>query len=67
MLAKHASQDGCKVILTGDSADELFSGYLHHHKYWIENYIENKMKMRKKLYHGILKLDTVATDGMICY
>ena len=50
MLAKHASQDGCKVILTGDSADELFSGYLHHHKYWIENYIENKMKMREKLY-----------------
>ena len=38
MLAKHAAQDGCKVIFTGDSADELFSGYLHHGKFW-ENYI----------------------------
>ena len=33
---EQAAKDGCKVILTGDSADELFSGYMHHHKYWLE-------------------------------
>ena len=32
LLAKTASEDGCKVILTGDSADELFTGYYHHDK-----------------------------------
>ena len=32
LLCKTASEDGCKVILTGDSADEFFTGYTHHAK-----------------------------------
>ena len=56
LLAKHASQDGCKVILTGDSADELFSGYLHHHKFWIENYIEDKLAWMRKKYSWYPKI-----------
>ena len=37
-LCKAASKDGCKVILTGDSADELFTGYQHHDRYYDDNY-----------------------------
>ena len=37
-LAKAASEDGCKVVLTGDSADEFFSGYQHHAKRYIKGY-----------------------------
>ncbi len=37
-LAKAASEDGCKVVLTGDSADEFFSGYQHHAKRYTEGY-----------------------------
>ena len=37
-LCKAASQDGCKIILTGDSADELFTGYMHHDKYYNDEY-----------------------------
>lgn len=31
-LCEAASKDGCKVIITGDSADELYTGYIHHSK-----------------------------------
>ena len=37
-LCKRASADGCKVILTGDSADELVTGYKHHHKRFSNEY-----------------------------
>lgn len=39
-LAKAASEDGCKVVLTGDSADEFFSGYQHHAKRYVKGYNE---------------------------
>ncbi len=42
LLAKTAAEHGCKVILTGDSGDELFTGYIHHtprlKKDWKFNY-----------------------------
>tara|TARA_A100001515_G_C4513387_1_gene190941 strand:- start:167 stop:700 length:534 start_codon:yes stop_codon:yes gene_type:complete len=44
MLAKFAAKDGCKVIFTGDSADEIVTGYLHHGKFWEEGYKKNKIK-----------------------
>ena len=37
-LARQAAKDGCKVILTGDSADELVTGYKHHHKRFNHKY-----------------------------
>ena len=46
-LCEQAALDGCKVILTGDSADELFSGYMHHHKFWLEGYCEEKLEWYK--------------------
>ena len=37
-LCKQAHKDGCKVVLTGDSADELFTGYQHHDRYYDDDY-----------------------------
>ena len=50
MLAKAAAKDKCKVITTGDSGDELFSGYIHHAKRYnvdyCKDYIENMKKAK---------------------
>tara|TARA_Y100001937_G_scaffold101996_1_gene140092 strand:- start:89 stop:1594 length:1506 start_codon:yes stop_codon:yes gene_type:complete len=48
MLAKHAAQDGCKVIFTGDSADEIVTGYIHHSKFWEKDYKKKKIARYKK-------------------
>ncbi|MBF83297.1 MAG: hypothetical protein CL489_02350 [Acidobacteria bacterium] len=44
LLAKLAADSGCKVILTGDSGDELFTGYLHHKPRLDEGYCRKMMK-----------------------
>jgi len=46
-LAKAASKDGCKVILTGDSADEFFGGYQHHAKRYTKGYNDLVLKGAK--------------------
>ncbi len=43
-LCKAASRDGCKVILTGDSADELFTGYQHHDRYYEDAYCQETIE-----------------------
>lgn len=49
-LAKAASEDGCKVVLTGDSADEFFSGYQHHSKRYTKGYNDSWKKEWPKKY-----------------
>ena len=46
-LAKAAAEYGCKVVLTGDSGDELYSGYLHHDKRFDEQYCLAMMEQAK--------------------
>jgi len=46
-LAKAAAEDGCKVVLTGDSGDELYSGYLHHDKRWNPEYNKKMIRQAK--------------------
>ena len=47
-MCKQASADGCKVILTGDSADELVSGYKHHEKRFNDEYNLETMEHVKR-------------------
>ena len=54
-LAKAASEDGCKVVLTGDSADEFFSGYQHHAKRYIKGYNQGWIEEVPKKYPWIPK------------
>ena len=54
-LAKAASEDGCKVVLTGDSADEFFSGYQHHAKRYIKGYNQGWIEEIPKKYPWIPK------------
>lgn len=61
-LCQAAAMDGCKVILTGDSADELFSGYIHFNKYWIEDYKENKFHAIQKEYNWFPRFKHSETD-----
>lgn len=75
-LAKAASEDGCKVVLTGDSADEFFTGYQHHVKRytkgynedWIENgrgsnWIPKQVfKQDKEYFNSTLFLDLMITS-----
>ena len=44
LLCKAAKEAVCKVILSGDSGDELFTGYYHHRKRFVEGECENSVK-----------------------
>lgn len=48
LMCKTASEDGCKVILTGDSADEFFTGYTHHAKRFTIGYDNDTIKFGLK-------------------
>ena len=52
-LCKAASRDGCKVILTGDSADELFTGYMHHDRYYDDEYNKETITQYAQKQHWI--------------
>ena len=47
-LCQAAAADGCKVVLTGDSADEYFTGYYHHEKRFLKGYDEETVRRAKK-------------------
>lgn len=44
-LCQAAKAKGCKVILTGDSADEMFGGYTHHDKRLDKSYTDMSIKI----------------------
>ena len=50
LMAKAAASHDCKVVITGDSGDELFTGYLHHEKRfdqkWLEDHTEYMIKTK---------------------
>jgi len=60
-LMRHISEDGVKVVLTGDGSDELFMGYKTYteyadleqaaslkHKSWLKNYLKAHFSMHKE-------------------
>ena len=53
LLNKTAAADGCKVVITGDSADELFSGYNHHAKRFTKGYDDETLERAMKQLDGI--------------
>ena len=47
LLCEKAQKDGNKVLLTGDSADEMFGGYHHHLDFYGKNRAYNSLTNRK--------------------
>jgi len=47
LLCDKARQDGNKVLLTGDCADELYGGYSHHRDFYGKNRAYNSVFKRK--------------------
>lgn len=77
IIAKRAHQDGIKVLLTGEGADELFIGYGHASKQILRNKIQNSLNhlplfgkvnsVIKKIFpysSGKSMIETLSTRGL---
>jgi asparagine synthase (glutamine-hydrolysing) len=51
-IAKAAKEAGVKVLLTGEGADELFSGYEYHHRRLLNDFLPRRLKLRR-VFHRV--------------